>query len=69
MEFHQRDDRLEAALSEVTNALQAAILLAAIQRRQGTLSADGVRLEAAIYRATCAIRELRREPGLRAQRG
>ena len=64
----QTEERVEMALSEVANALQAATLLAAIQRRQGALSPDGASLEAAIYRATSAIRQLRGGPGLRGQR-
>ena len=66
--LHRTEDQFEVALSEVANALQAATLLAAIQRRQGALSPDGVSLEAAIFRATSAVRQLRREPGSRAQR-
>jgi hypothetical protein len=66
--LQQTDDRFEMALSEVANALQAATLLAAIQRRQGTLSPDGVSLEAAIYRATSAVRQLQGQRGPRASR-
>lgn len=55
----QSDNRLEIALSELANALQAATLLAAMQRRQGNLSPDGVSLEAAIHRAVRAVRQLR----------
>jgi hypothetical protein len=51
----------EVALSEVANALQAASLLVALERRQGTLSPGGTGIETAINRATTAVRQLRPE--------
>jgi hypothetical protein len=53
------DNRFEIALSEVANALQAASLLAAMQRLEGNVSRDGISLEAAIHRAATAVRLLR----------
>jgi len=57
-----RRDGFEEALSEVANALQAAGLLASLQRRQaGDLAENAANLESAIERATSAIRRLQRQ--------
>jgi hypothetical protein len=61
--------QLRAALDEVANALQGAVGLAALIRRDTQNVADGaVKLEAAIGRAAVALRRVRpRGPG-RAER-
>jgi hypothetical protein len=64
------ENRFEVALSEVANALQAASLLVALERRLGNLLPEGGGIESAINRATIAIRQLRHEtrPEMRASR-
>jgi hypothetical protein len=52
------DERFVETLSEAVNALQAAGLLASLQRTRSGDSSDVARLEAEIERATHAIRRL-----------
>lgn len=56
-------ERIAAAVSEVTNALQVALPAAArIRERLDEQTQDAERLEAALTRATEAIRHLRPSP-------
>ena len=54
----ERDERFAETLSEAVNALQAAGLLATLQRAHAGDQGDAVKLQAAIERATHALRRL-----------
>jgi len=55
-----RDEQFKEALSDLVNALQTAAPLATRQRRAlGDLAEEAVGLEAAVDRATRAVRRLR----------
>lgn len=55
--------RMEVALSDAANALQAATLLVTLQRQQRGDSPDVIKLEAALARAMAAVRRLQRDGG------
>ena len=55
-----RDEQFKEAVSDLTNALQAAAPIATRQRRVlGDLAQDAMGLEAAVERAVRAVRRLR----------
>jgi hypothetical protein len=55
-----RDPRLEAAFSELSNALQAALPLSStVLAASGEAAEDLVMLEATLKRAVTAVREIR----------
>lgn len=61
-----RDPQLEAAISDLANALQTAAPLATQLRRELNAQAqDAQTLEAAIDRATLAVRQLRPGGGVK----
>ena len=60
--IHPRE--LRAVIDELANALQGAVTLAALVRRNAQTTADdAVRLEGVIARAVSALRRLQPRPG------